>query len=213
MYIIEFFLKEDKQLHIWVSLLLFVSIFVIRKYILKNEGFFRIIFFTIRDVFIIWLLKELIDLLWFWDPEFWDIIADSIGIIIPIYIYYLFKQSSKVEKTNLFKYERYLLYSIKNKINNIFFIIINLIKIKFYKLFYRKKIFLIIKEKQKQYEFKQAFTDLNKIFYYSIKLTFIWLINFIILFIQIPFLAINDTYKMLKNFSIYIYYEFQKIFI
>lgn len=114
---VNFFLETDKQIHILISFLLFSGIFTIRKIILKNKGFFRVISYSIRDVLIIWILKEFLDLLWLWTPDFWDILADSLWIIIPIYIYYLIKESKKTENTHYFKYEKKLLNDIKKKIS------------------------------------------------------------------------------------------------
>lgn len=181
MIIIEFFTQEDKLLHITVSLILFIFIIILRKYFLKNEWDIRIVAFSIRDVLIIWILKELVDSLWFWNPQFWDMIANSLWIIIPIYLYYTVKESKKIEETNFIKYEKYLINEFKKRI------ITQINRIKLTKN-QDNKVRMI------------ALYEIYTISKYTTLLSLVWIINLIILIIDIPFMAFYDLIKFIINF-------------
>lgn len=206
MELFSFFLEVDKQKHIVVSLLLFILIFFIRKVLLKNKGFFRVLLHTIRDVLIIWILKEFFDLLGFWEPDLWDILANSFGIIIAIYIYYLIKESKKLENTNFFKYEKVLINDLKKKLIITWKKLYIITNIKYRQLFFKKELLLRLENKQEIYNLSQSFRDLYKIFKYFISLSCIWSINLIILLVKIPFIALFDTVEIFSRIVSYSYW-------
>lgn len=178
-----FIFEYDKFRHFLISLLLFLIIFYIRKYKIKNRWFLKTAFYTIRDVFVIWLLKEFVDLFGFWNPEIKDLLADSIWIIFPIYIYYLFKEKNKINNSFL-KYER---LSINKLEKNIFSTLkkLSLIIRKIYKIsFFEKIVYLSIKE-------------LFYTFMFFTLYTFVLALNIFIFCFEIPFLALIDTSKIL----------------
>ena len=210
MNIFEFFSSSDKQIHIIVSFCLFLWIFFLRKLFLKNKGFFRVIAFTIRDVFIIWILKELHDLLGYGDPELWDILANSLGIIIPIYLYYLIKESKKIENSNFFKYEKVLIKTLKQKLIFTWEKLIILITIKYEQLFYKQKIFLTLRNKKETYCLSKSFIDLKKILKYFIIFSVVWLLNLIILLIKVPFIALFDTIELFFKLIKYTFIKTKK---
>jgi len=111
-FLLQYFAK-DKILHFSISFVLIFIFFWIRKYILKQNWFLRIIAFSLRDVLIIWLAKEIIDSLWFWNAEFLDFFADFSWAIIPIYLFSIIKLSSKLKQSRKLKFENKLISRFK----------------------------------------------------------------------------------------------------
>jgi hypothetical protein len=108
---------SDKIAHFFVSFLLLVIIFWIRKKLLKDEWFFRVFAYSFRDVLIIWVFKEVIDLFGFGNPEILDLIADFSWVIIPIYLYFLIKKYSKIKDSRKIKFETDLILKFKSSNN------------------------------------------------------------------------------------------------
>jgi len=108
-------IPHDKLLHFWVSFVLMVVIFLIRKYYLKNSWFIRIFAYSFRDVLIIWLFKEIIDAFWYWNPEFLDFVADASWVIIPVYIFSLIKLSSQLKTSRKLIFEKKLIFDFKKE--------------------------------------------------------------------------------------------------
>ncbi len=79
----DFNLAADKYSHLKISLLLFILIFSIRLTFRKHISEAVALILSLRDVFVIGILKELFDGVGFGDLEFADIFADLIGIAIP----------------------------------------------------------------------------------------------------------------------------------
>ena len=115
-FLLDFFPK-DKILHFSISFILIFIFFWIRKFLLKQEWFLRILAFSLRDVLIIWLAKEIIDFMWFWNAEFLDFVADFGGAIIPIYLFFIIKLSSQLKNSRKLKFEEKLIIKFKNTTN------------------------------------------------------------------------------------------------
>ncbi len=80
----DFHLTVDKFSHLKVSFLLFVLILSIRLTFRKHFSEAVALIFSLRDVLAIGILKELLDgAVGFGNPEFADLIANLIGIMIP----------------------------------------------------------------------------------------------------------------------------------
>lgn len=103
------YFPADKILHFFVSFVLLFVFFWIRKYFLKEEWFLRIFAFSFRDVIVVWILKEIFDSLWFWNPEFMDLVADFSWIIIPIYLFFIVKLSSQLKNSEKLQFEKDLI--------------------------------------------------------------------------------------------------------
>jgi hypothetical protein len=153
--LLEYF-PTDKILHFSISFILIFTFFWVRKFLLKQKWHLRILAFSLRDVLIIWLTKEIIDFLWFWNAEFLDFVADFWWAIIPIYLFFIIKLSSQLKKSRKLQFEKNLITKFKNS-ENIW-----------------KKIKILI--------------------YLSI----IWFLNIFYLILKIPFLALKETYYLLK---------------
>lgn len=195
----SFIFEYDKFRHFTLSLILFVIIFCIRKYKLKNKWLLKVISYTIRDVFIIWIIKEIIDLMWFWEPNISDIVANSVWIIAPIYVYYIIRESEQIEKSKFFIYEIEVFKELKQKIKTTYKRTNSLIKIKHKQLFYKKRIFNAIENRILTHYFKKSLIELVKIIKTTIILSLIWLINMIFLLFKIPYLALIDTYSLVMK--------------
>ena len=117
-FILEYFAK-DKILHFSISFILIFIFFWIRKYFLKQEWFLRIMAFSLRDVLIIWLAKEIIDFMWFWNAEFLDFVADFSWAIIPIYLFFIIKLSSQLKKSKKLEFEEKLITKFKSSENKL----------------------------------------------------------------------------------------------
>ena len=105
-YSIIHIIPPDKLLHFGISFLLIIFIFGLRKYYLKQKGFVRIFAYSFRDVLIIWIFKEIIDALWYWNPEFLDFVADASWVVIPVYIFFIITLYKKLRKSRKIKYEK-----------------------------------------------------------------------------------------------------------
>ncbi|MDP2090985.1 MAG: hypothetical protein Q8K30_05315 [Candidatus Gracilibacteria bacterium] len=195
----SFIFEYDKFRHFTLSLILFVIIFCIRKYKLKNKGLLKVISYTIRDVFIIGIIKEIIDLMGFGEPNISDIVANSVGIIAPIYVYYIIRESEQIEKSKFFIYEIEVFKELKQKIKTTYKRTNSLIKIKHKQLFYKKRIFNAIENRILTHYFKKSLIELVKIIKTTIILSLIWLINMIFLLFKIPYLALIDTYSLVMK--------------
>ncbi|MFH1545899.1 MAG: hypothetical protein ABIE14_00795 [Patescibacteria group bacterium] len=79
----DFSLAADKFSHLKISLLLFVLIAAIRLTFRTHLSEAVALVLSLRDVFVIGILKELLDGAGFGNPEFTDLFANLIGIAIP----------------------------------------------------------------------------------------------------------------------------------
>lgn len=199
MYLFNTYIPIDKLKHFLVSLLVFLVIFYVRKFVIKNKWNLRVLAFTIRDVIVLWLFKEFIDIFGFWNPEIKDLVADTYWILLPIYIYYIVKESKKLEKSKLFKYEFYLINMLKIRIINMMKKSSLLLKIKYRQLFFRRKIILALEHRVVKYYFRKSCIDLLKIIKSLILFSFVWFINLIILLFKIPFLALYDMFRIISK--------------
>ena len=112
------YFPADKILHFSVSFFLIFLFFWIRKFLLKQEWFLRIIAFSFRDVLIVWITKEILDYFWLWNAEFMDFLADFGWAIIPIYLFFLIKLSSKLKNSKKLKFEEDLILKFKSSEKN-----------------------------------------------------------------------------------------------
>lgn len=194
MNLINFFLQTDKQRHILLSVLLFVLFFLIRIHFLKRKWFLIQLSFSLRDVFAIGILKEIVDLFWYWNPDLLDLFADFFWILIIFYLYFLYREWQKFEKNNkLFRYEIKLIQELNEKFIALikrFYLFLN---INYKILFYKKRILYYLPAKTRKFLFKRSFFDFVHILKISIILSLIWFINLIILIIKIPFTAFYDA--------------------
>ncbi len=194
MSLINFFLLEDKQKHLIISVLLLFVFLLIRKVLLKRKWFLAQLSFSIRDVIALWILKEIVDLFWFWNPELLDLFADIFWILVIFYIYFLYKEWGKLENNNkFFRYEIKLLKELKNKFITLVQRLYLYLLINYKILFYKRKVLSYIPAKTRKFLFKRSFFDFVHILKISIILSIIWLINLIILIIKIPFTAFYDA--------------------
>ena len=108
-------IPQDKILHFLLSFFLVIIIFWIRKYYLKQAWFLRIFAYRVRDVILIWLFKEFIDLLWFGNAEVADFIANISGIIVPIYLFFTITLYKKLRLSRKIKYETKYIYRFKQE--------------------------------------------------------------------------------------------------
>ncbi len=199
---LEFFLQVDKQRHLIVSLVLLTLLIGIRLFILKRKWFLKQASFSLRDVLAIWILKEIVDMLWFWNPEFLDFFADSFWIIVVFYIYFIYREWKKLDNWKFIHYELKLIYKLKNKFSILINRFILYIKIKYKILIFRKKILYYLPNKSMDYLLKKTIFDFIHILNYTFIYSLIWLFNLIILTIKIPFIAfydaINGIIRMIK---------------
>ncbi|MBU1089988.1 hypothetical protein KKF38_04335, partial [Patescibacteria group bacterium] len=79
----DFSLAADKFSHLKISLLLFVLIAAIRLTFRTHLSEAVALVLSLRDVFVIGILKELIDGAGFGNPEISDLLVNLIGIAIP----------------------------------------------------------------------------------------------------------------------------------
>lgn len=207
----SFIFEYDKFRHFTLSLILFVLIFCIRKYKLKNKWLLKLISYTIRDVFIIWIVKEIIDLMWFWEASVIDLFSNSIWIIFPIYVYYMIRESEQIEKSRFFIYEIEVFKELKDKIKTIYKRTNSLVKIKHKQFFYKKRIFNALENRIINHYFKKSLIELTKITKTTIILSIIWIINMIFLLFKIPYLAFIDTYNLVLKSLNYWFNRMNKI--
>ena len=103
--VIDFFYQNDKQKHIIVSAFILIFDFIVRYYFIQNKQNWSYAFaFALRDTIMIWLFKEFIDLLWFWEASLWDMVANIIWFLFPIYLYYSYKESRKLWQKDILNY-------------------------------------------------------------------------------------------------------------
>lgn len=194
MSLINFFLLEDKQKHLIISVLLLFVFFLIRKILLKRKWFLVQLSFSIRDVIALWILKEIVDLFWYWNPEFLDLFADFFWIIVIFYIYFLYKEWKKLENNNkFFRYEVKLIQELNKKFIALIKRLYLFLSINYKILFYKKRILYYLPAKTRKFLFKRSFFDFVHILKYTFILSIIWIINLVILTIKIPFLAFYDS--------------------
>lgn len=79
----DFNLAADKFSHLKISLLLFTLIAAIRLTFRTHLSEAVALILSLRDVFVIGILKELLDGAGFGNPEFADLLVNLIGIAIP----------------------------------------------------------------------------------------------------------------------------------
>lgn len=117
-WIIDFFHQTDKQKHMLLSAIILIFDFCIRYYFIqKKTNSLYAIAFALRDIILIWLFKEFIDMLWYWEPSVMDFVWDTLGFLFPIYLYFSYKESKKLWNKDIFNYTddlfRQLFISIK----------------------------------------------------------------------------------------------------
>ncbi|MFA5917607.1 MAG: hypothetical protein WC850_05240 [Candidatus Gracilibacteria bacterium] len=194
MTLLNFFLATDKQKHLIISILLLFMFFLIRKVLLKRKGYLIQLSFSLRDVFAIGILKEIVDLFGFGHPELLDLFADFFGILVIFYIYFLYREGKNLEENNkFFRYEIGLIQKLKEK----FMILIKrlslFLSINYKILIYKKRILYYLPSKTRKFLFKRSFFEFMHIIVYTFILSIIWFINLLILVLKIPFLAIYDA--------------------
>jgi hypothetical protein len=191
---LNFFLATDKQKHLIISILLLFVFFLIRKILLKRKWFLIQLSFSLRDVFAIWIIKEIIDLFWFWNPEILDLFADFFWILVLFYIYFLYKEWKNLEENNnFFRYEIILILKLKEKFVILIKRLYLFLNINYKILIYKNRILYYLPSKTRKFLFKRSFFEFIHIIVYTLILSVIWFINLIILVIKIPFLAIYDA--------------------
>jgi hypothetical protein len=190
---LNFFLATDKQKHLIISILLLFVFFLIRKILLKRKWFLIQLSFSLRDVFAIGILKEIVDLFWFWNPEILDLFADMLWIVVLFYVYYLYKEWKNLNESKFIKLEIILLNKIKDK----FILLINrlflFLKIQYKIIFYKRKLLYYIPNKRRKTLLKKSFFEFIHILWYFFTFWIIWILNLIFLIIKIPLLAFYDA--------------------
>ncbi len=78
------FFAWDKARHMIVSLALLAGLFSFRLFFRSHRSEAVALVLSIRDLVIIGIAKELFDAMGFGDPEWMDLLADSIGIALPV---------------------------------------------------------------------------------------------------------------------------------
>ncbi len=190
----DFFLATDKQKHLIISILLLIVFFLVRKVLLKKKWFLIQLSFSLRDVLVLSILKEIADIFGLWHPELLDLFADFFWILVLFYIYFLYREWKKLEENNkFFRYEIRLIKKLKEK----FIILIKrlylFLRINYKILVYKKRILYYLPSKTRKFLFKRSFFEFVHILKYTFLLSIIWIINLIILVIKIPFLAFYDA--------------------
>lgn len=183
----------DKQKHFFVSLFLFIIFLLIRRYYLKEKWLFRQAAFSLRDTLIVWIFKEIIDLFWFWNPDLTDFFSDSLWVIFPIYIYFLYKESKNIKIHKFFRLESQIIKKLEDKTFILYkrFLLFVDVQLKIY--MFKRKILYFIPSRTREFLFKKALNDFLNILWFSIQFSLIWLLNLILITIKIPFWALNDT--------------------
>lgn len=212
--IIDFLWQNDKQKHIVVSCFLLVSNFSIRYFLIqKRKNVIYALSFALRDTILIWLFKEFLDLLGFGDSSIDDFIANCIGFMFPLYLYFTYKHWVKLKKEkdllnytddtfrHLFKslgfaskevgewlYYRFLYHGkkIKDKINE--------------DSFSDLEIFIARKKSRKEIqEWYSALKKLWKSMLYILQFLAYSIIDFIIEVIKMPFVILLKTLYYVFN--------------
>lgn len=189
----NFFLQTDKQKHFLVSLILFLSFFLVRKYILKRKWNLKELSFSLRDVLIVWILKEILDMFWFGNPEFLDFFANSFWIIFVMYVYYFYKEYKKTTDSKLIKKEIFLLENLIDKLILFFKNLYFYICLQFRIIYYKRRIIYMIPKLRRSYLLKKSYNNLIESWNYFLHFSLIWFYNLIIQTIKIPFLAFYDA--------------------
>ncbi len=186
-------IPEDKIKHFLVSLCLFFVFYFFRKYYLKEKWFFKPFAFALRDTLIIWIFKEIIDLFWFWNPQISDLFANWLWILIPIYIYYIYKESKDLKLSKYFRQEALLIKKLENKTFLLYkrFKLFLEIKVKTY--IFKRKILYYIPSRTRSFLFKKSFNDFIEIIKYFIHFSIIWFINLVVMIVKIPLWAVKDS--------------------
>lgn len=191
-----FFLQTDKQKHFIISLLLFVMFILIRRYLLKRKWLLKELSFSLRDVLVIWIMKEIIDLFWFWHPELLDLFADSFWLILVFYFYYLFKEWKNAEENDrIFNLEAKLIDKLKDKSIILYKRFILYAKINYKVLFYKRKIMYYIPNKTRKFLLKRSLFEFSELLEYFFFFSIVWLINLFVLIVKIPVIAFYDAIK------------------
>ncbi len=189
-----FFLQTDKQKHLIISVILLFVFFLIRKVLLKRKWFLAQLSFSIRDVIVLWILKEIVDFFWFWNPEFLDLFADFFWILVIFYIYFLYKEWKNLEENNkFFRYEIKLITKLHKKFINLIKRLYLFLSINYKVLIYKKRILYYLPSKTRKFLFKRSLFEFVYILKYTFILSIIWFVNLLILVKKIPFLAFYDT--------------------
>lgn len=190
---LNFFLTQDKQKHLIISVLLLVVFLLVRTTLLKRKWFLVQLSFSLRDVLAIWIIKEFVDLFWFWNPELLDLFANIFWIIILFYVYYIYREWKKLENNKFVKLELNLL----DKINHKFLVLINrlylFLKIQYKITFYKRKLLYYIPSRSRKFLMKRLFIDFILILKYFFTFWVIWILTLIFLVIKIPFIAFFDA--------------------
>lgn len=194
MYLFDFFLATDKQKHLIISMLLLIVFFLVRKVLLHKKWFLIQLSFSLRDVFVLWILKEIVDLFWFWNPELLDIFANFFWILVIFYLYFIYREWKKLEENNkFFRYEMKLILKLKEKFNTLIKRLFLFLSINYKILVYNKRILYYLPSKTRRFLFRRSFFDFIHILIYTFVLSIVWSINLLILVIKIPFLAFYDA--------------------
>lgn len=190
---LNFFLQTDKLKHFTLSILLFIGIFLIRKYILKRKWNLKELSFSLRDVLVIWILKEILDMFWFGNPEYLDFFADSFAMILVFYFYYFYKEYKKTTDSKLIKKEIVILENLIDRLILFFKNLYFYICIQFRIIYYKRRIIYMIPKIKRSYLLKKSYNNLIEIWNYFLHFSLIWLYNLLIQIIKIPFLAFYDA--------------------
>lgn len=212
-WIIDFFLQTDKQKHILLSAIILIFDFLVRYYFIqKKSNSIYAIAFALRDTILIWLFKELIDMMWFWEASVLDFVWDSIWFLFPIYLYFSYRESKKLWNKDIFNYT--------DDIFRHFFISLKLFKketgesIKYWFWYFTKLIrdkinednFTDIemfkaknKSKKELQEWILSIKNITKIIKYFFIFIIYWTIDFLIELIKMPFFVLFKTFYLFFN--------------
>lgn len=196
---LEFFLLIDKQKHIIVSLLLVIMIFLIRWLLKLHKNNYYTISYAIRDTILIGIAKEIIDLFWFGNPQITDLLADSIGIFLPLYAYFLIKNLNSVKWHDFYRYEWDLARYTFHNLYRVYFDIKNILKTKIKKALFWGVSVSIKKLKEENYILKDDFYDFWKTLKYFFILEFVWAIDFIKFIFKLPIISFFWTFWLLLS--------------
>lgn len=201
---LDFFLLIDKQKHIVVSLLLLIMIFLIRFLLKLHKSYFERFSYAIRDTFLIGMMKEGIDLFWFWNPQITDLLADSIGIFLPLYAFFLIKNLNAVKWHDFYKHEadlaRYTFHNLYKVYQDLKYFMKH--KFKKYILKNEKVSSKILKDEM--YTLKNDCTNFKKSMRYFFLMQCIWVIDFLKFIFKLPIITLFWTFWLIFS-PIYIY--------
>lgn len=224
--IIDFLLEQDKQKHIFASAFILVFDFFVRFFFIQDrKKAVYAIAFALRDTILIWFLKEFIDLLGFWTPDFMDLLGNSIWFLFPIYLYFSYKEVKKLWKKDFFEYiDEYfahLLYSLKilkkewkEGLKYSFSYWWKLFKNKIWEEeFSSLQLFKAKNRSSKELEewffyFKKTW----KVFRYFVVFIFYSILDFVFDIIKMPFFVLYKTFCLVWKSFLIIWKSFRKIF-